>query len=59
VAGAIAGATDIDDRERARDALLANDAGSYLSEVGATVETGPTGTNVNDVAVFVVPDTSE
>ncbi|MDS0223106.1 DUF4147 domain-containing protein [Haloarcula sp. S1AR25-5A] len=59
VAGAIADAAVIDDRERAREALLANDAGSYLSEIGATVETGPTGTNVNDVAVIVVPDSAE
>ncbi|WP_336338634.1 glycerate kinase type-2 family protein [Haloarcula brevis] len=58
VAGAIADATDVEDRERAREALLANDAGTYLSEIGATVETGPTGTNVNDVVVLVVPDTS-
>ncbi|EMA18271.1 glycerate kinase type-2 family protein [Haloarcula amylolytica] len=59
VAGAIADATVVDDRERARDALLANDAGSYLSQIEATVETGPTGTNVNDVAVLVIPDPSE
>ncbi|MDT3435907.1 DUF4147 domain-containing protein [Haloarcula sp. 1CSR25-25] len=59
VAGAIADAAVIDDREGARDALLANDAGSYLSKVGATIETGPTGTNVNDVVVIVVPDSSE
>ncbi|EMA04644.1 glycerate 2-kinase [Haloarcula vallismortis] len=58
MAGAIADATDVDDRERARDALRTNDASSYLSEIGATVETGPTGTNVNDVAVIVVPETS-
>ncbi|MFU1783807.1 glycerate kinase type-2 family protein [Haloarcula japonica] len=56
VAGAVADTSVVDDRERARDALLANDAGSYLSEAGATIETGPTGTNVNDVAVIVVPD---
>ena len=59
VAGAIADGAVVDDRERARDALLANDACSYLSEIGATVETGPTGTNVNDVAVLVVPESSE
>ncbi|MGB9933709.1 glycerate kinase type-2 family protein [Haloarcula amylolytica] len=59
VAGAIADGTVVDDRERARDALLANDAGSYLSEIEATVETGPTGTNVNDVAVIVVRDGNE
>ncbi|GCF15220.1 hydroxypyruvate reductase [Haloarcula mannanilytica] len=59
VAGAIADGTVVDDRERAREALLANDAGSYLSDIGATIKTGPTGTNVNDVAVIVVPDTDE
>jgi len=59
VAGAIADATVIDDRERAREALLANDAGSYLTAVNATIETGPTGTNVNDVAVIVIPDSAE
>ncbi|MHC3381358.1 glycerate kinase type-2 family protein [Haloarcula sp. H-GB5] len=58
-AGAIADGAFIDDRKQARDALLANDAGSYLSEIGATVETGPTGTNVNDVVVLVIPDPSE
>jgi len=55
VAGAIADVDAIANRERAREALLANDAGSYLSEIGATIETGPTGTNVNDVVVLVVP----
>jgi len=59
VAGAIADGTVVDDRGRARDALLANDAGSYLSDVGATIETGPTGTNVNDVAVIVIRDQHE
>ena len=59
VAGAVADGTVVDDRERARDALLANDAGSHLSDIGATVETGPTGTNVNDVAVIVIEDQCE
>ncbi|MGB9951418.1 MULTISPECIES: glycerate kinase [unclassified Haloarcula] len=59
VAGAIADTSIIEDRERARDALLANDAGSHLSELEATVETGPTGTNVNDVIVLVVPEATE
>ncbi|GGK72633.1 glycerate kinase type-2 family protein [Haloarcula sebkhae] len=58
-AGAIADASIIDDRKQARDALLANDAGSYLSEIGATVETGPTGTNVNDLVILVIPDPNE
>lgn len=42
------------DRERAQEHLAGNDAGTYLSAVGATIETGPTGTNVNDVVVVVV-----
>ncbi|WP_049904071.1 glycerate kinase type-2 family protein [Halococcus agarilyticus] len=58
VAGAIADAETIADRERASERLAANDAGTCLAEAGATIETGPTGTNVNDVAVFVVPDAS-
>lgn len=55
-AGAIVdGTTVVDgDRERARQRLDASDAGTYLAEVGATIETGPTGTNVNDVVVMVV-----
>ncbi|MBX0296182.1 glycerate kinase type-2 family protein [Haloarcula nitratireducens] len=59
VAGAIADVTTVSERERAREALLANDAGSYLSAAGATIETGPTGTNVNDVIALVVPDAGE
>ena len=46
------------DRERAADHLRANDAGTYLAEVGATIETGPTGTNVNDVVAVVVGERS-
>jgi glycerate 2-kinase len=46
------------DSERAADYLDANDAGTYLTEIGATVETGPTGTNVNDVVVLVVGERS-
>jgi len=59
-AGALVdGATVSDgDRERAADHLGANDAGTYLAEVGATIETGPTGTNVNDVVVLVVGERS-
>ncbi|QIO24829.1 glycerate kinase [Haloarcula sp. JP-L23] len=59
VAGAIADAATVSDHRWAREALLANDAGSYLSEAGATIETGPTGTNVNDVVVLVVPAADE
>jgi len=46
------------DREGARAHLDSNDAGTYLAEVGATTETGPTGTNVNDVVVMVVGERS-
>ncbi|WP_135305062.1 glycerate kinase type-2 family protein [Haloarcula amylovorans] len=59
VAGAIADVAAVSDRERAREALLANDAGSFLSAIGSTIETGPTGTNVNDVVVLVVSDADE
>ncbi|WP_135366614.1 glycerate kinase type-2 family protein [Halosimplex halophilum] len=46
------------DRERAREHLSVNDAGTYLAQVGATIETGPTGTNVNDVVAVVVGERS-
>ncbi|MBX0323178.1 DUF4147 domain-containing protein [Halomicroarcula sp. F13] len=45
-----------EERRRATDALDTHDAGGYLDAVGATLHTGPTGTNVNDVVVVVVPD---
>lgn len=59
VAGAIADAETVADPDRARDCLDRNDAGTYLSDVGATIQTGPTGTNVNDVVVAVVPERNE
>ncbi|WP_436927557.1 glycerate kinase type-2 family protein [Halosimplex amylolyticum] len=55
-AGAIADATTVTDVGVARDHLARNDAGTYLAETGVTIETGSTGTNVNDVIVLVVPD---
>jgi len=55
VAGAIVDATTVTDDELARAALADNDAGSALGAAGATIQTGPTGTNVNDVVVLVVP----
>jgi hydroxypyruvate reductase len=58
-AGAIVDGGTVTDRGRASSFLAANDAGSYLSEVGALIETGPTGTNVNDVAVAVVPEADD
>ncbi|MFW5978257.1 MAG: MOFRL family protein, partial [Halohasta sp.] len=36
-------------------ALADNDAYTYLDEVDTLVRTGPTGTNVNDLRVVVVP----
>ena len=36
-------------------ALAANDATPLLADAGALVQTGPTGTNVNDLRVVVVP----
>lgn len=55
-AGALVDAStvDDDDRDRAWAALDDNDAHSYLSGRSDTIETGPTGTNVNDVRVVVV-----
>ncbi|MFB6141203.1 MAG: glycerate kinase [Halosimplex sp.] len=60
VAGALVDGTTVADgeRERAQEFLDANDAGTYLAEVGATIETGPTGTNVNDVVAMVVGERS-
>lgn len=58
-AGAIAdGATVNDAVERAQAHLDANDAGTYLSGIDATIETGATGTNVNDVVVLVVRESA-
>jgi|AntDeeMinimDraft_4_1070355.scaffolds.fasta_scaffold00434_8 hydroxypyruvate reductase len=54
VAGAIVDASTGEDRATARDALARNDAGTYLTERGATIRTGPTGTNVNDLHVLVI-----
>lgn len=53
-AGAIVDGDTVEDAEAARDALAANDAFPYLEERGAIVDTGPTGTNVNDLRVLVI-----
>lgn len=57
-AGAIVDRETVPDEERrpATDALDGHDAGGYLDDIGATLYTGPTGTNVNDVVVVVVPE---
>jgi len=38
--------------------LADNDAYTFLNDVDALVRTGPTGTNVNDLRVVVVPEAS-
>ena len=55
-AGAIVDADTVDDPERARDALDDNDAYPYLDARDSLIETGPTGTNVNDLRVLVFTD---
>jgi hydroxypyruvate reductase len=56
-AGALVDARTVGaDREAAREALVANDALPFLDARGALVETGPTGTNVNDLVAVVVGD---
>jgi hydroxypyruvate reductase len=54
-AGALATTGTIPDPAQARTALAENDAYSYLGDKGAIIRTGPTGTNVNDLRVIVVP----
>jgi hydroxypyruvate reductase len=53
-AGALIDGATVSDPERARDALDDNDARPYLDACDALIETGPTGTNVNDLRVLVV-----
>ncbi|MDZ7746121.1 MAG: DUF4147 domain-containing protein [Halobacteriales archaeon] len=43
-----------EDRYAASRALDSHDAATYLTEVGATIEMGATGTNVNDLRVVIV-----
>lgn len=63
VAGALVDDSTVetaDERIAATDALRRNDVLDTLEEAGALIETGPTGTNVNDLRVVVVgtPDGS-
>jgi len=59
VAGALVDGETVDDAADARAALDRNDAGGYLKERDALVETGPTGTNVNDLRVVLVGGTDD
>ena len=53
-AGGIVDQTTVDDQHRARQALDDNDASTLLARSGDIVETGPTGTNINDLRILVV-----
>jgi glycerate 2-kinase len=59
VAGALIDGETIDDIDRTRAALAENDTHPYLADREAVIETGPTGTNVNDLRVIVVEGNSE
>lgn len=54
-AGALVDAGTAEDQGAAKDALERNDAYEYLAAQEALIVTGPTGTNVNDLRVLVVP----
>lgn len=56
VAGALLDANSVEDESRIREVLDTNDAHSYLAERGGVIETGRTGTNVNDLRVVLVAD---
>jgi hydroxypyruvate reductase len=55
-AGALVDGGTVEDRKVARDALGRNDSLGYLADRDAALVTGPTGTNVNDLRVLVVPE---
>lgn len=55
-AGALVDHRTVEDRRAAREALDAHDSNPFLDARDAIVETGPTGTNVNDLRIHVVGD---
>jgi len=57
-AGGLVTSETVEDRRRARGAIENNDTEQYLEDVGASIQTGPTETNVNDLHVIVVEDSS-
>jgi hydroxypyruvate reductase len=54
MAGALVDRDRVNDPDEAARALANNDTNSYLAQQDALIETGPTGTNVNDLRVLVV-----
>ncbi|QGN07237.1 DUF4147 domain-containing protein [Halorhabdus sp. CBA1104] len=54
IAGAIVDGQTLENPQRGRAALVENDALRPLEASDAVIETGPTGTNVNDLRVFVI-----
>ncbi|MFC7132595.1 MULTISPECIES: glycerate kinase type-2 family protein [Salinibaculum] len=58
-AGALVDHRTVDDADAAREALAAHDVHPFLDDRGAILETGPTGTNVNDLRVHLVGRTDE
>jgi hydroxypyruvate reductase len=58
-AGGLVDPATVTDRERARDALAANDSHGHLAARDALVRTGATGTNVNDLRVLVIGEGTE
>jgi hydroxypyruvate reductase len=59
VAGALVDTETVTDPASVRSHLENNDSGTYLANKNARIRTCPTGTNVNDIFVGVVPQTSE
>ena len=55
-AGALVDGTTVTDERAARDALVDNDALTHLDALGATLRSGATATNVNDLRVAVVEE---
>ncbi|MFB6134141.1 MAG: glycerate kinase [Halanaeroarchaeum sp.] len=48
---------DVESRDdRAREALAEHNVSPFLTSIDAAITTGPTGTNVNDLRVVVVPE---
>jgi len=56
-AGAVLGAPQISAASLAGDALLHFDSSTFLNAIGATITTGPTGTNLRDLRLLLVDET--